>query len=580
MKTANRACRSSGSILHLTFTTKLSERAASSGNGLRYHRLMNSAQSSAVSPQSLISALMAALLILFSTLAVFQPPTRHYASMIIEAPEKLSITFLLNGRERAEDCEATIANLASAILASCPTCRIKQLQCLTELDSTQQRLLSSEPLDAPSARLPSGVATYAAPNPAIALATCQESQRLAAESTAPMTCFPADTGRPLAEPARKVTVAQALWAVFALIAAGLGAWFTCWLILRYEHLHSHLSHDLVASGPQKFHSVPTPRIGGIALMAGLLAGGGVLLALQAQFKLNTADFGYLLIAGAPAFWGGIAEDVTKKGNILHRLLLTMLAGSLGAWLLGAILNRVDIPGIDAALLWLPFAVALTVFAVGGVANALNIIDGYNGLAGGFAVIVLAAMAWVAAQVGDGFIFTTALILIGALLGFLAWNWPKGRIFLGDGGAYLLGFVLAELSVLLVVRNPLVSPWFPMALLSYPIIETFYSVYRRTFLRGYSPGRPDALHLHHLIYKRVIRRHVGSKDPQFLTERNSRVAPYVLCTQLAYAGFAVVFWQVTPMLMAAVGAGSLLYIYLYRRITTWSVPKWLLTTKRN
>src|SRR5665811_1416177 len=73
---------------------------------------------------------------------------------------------------------------------------------------------------------------------AIALATCQESQRLAAKSTAPMTCFPANTARSLTEPTKKVDAGQALWAAFALIAAGFGAWFTCWLIIRYEHLHA------------------------------------------------------------------------------------------------------------------------------------------------------------------------------------------------------------------------------------------------------------------------------------------------------------------------------------------------------
>ena len=125
----------------------------------------------------LVVLLLAVLLILFGALAVFQPPTRHYAYMIIEAPENLGITFLLNGRGRAADCEATIASLASAMLASCPTCRIKQLQCLMELDSAQQRLHSGEPLDTPSARLPGGVASYAAPNPATALAACRESQR-------------------------------------------------------------------------------------------------------------------------------------------------------------------------------------------------------------------------------------------------------------------------------------------------------------------------------------------------------------------------------------------------------------------
>lgn len=524
---------------------------------------MYSIKFSALSPQSLVSALIAALLILFSALAVFRPPSNHHAYMSIEAPENLGITFLFNGRSRAADCEATIVNLASAILASCPGCRIKQLQCLPKLDSTLQRLLSSEPLDTPSARLPNGVAIYAAPNLVTALGACQESQRLSANGGSSTTCFPPDTTRTTTESTKKVTAEQALWAGLALFVASLAAWFTCWLIIRYEHLHAHLSHDQVGSGPQKFHAVPTPRIGGIAVVAGLLAGGGVLLALQHQFKFDTTDFAYLLLAGAPAFVGGLAEDVTKKVGVLHRLLMTMLAGSLGAWLMGAILNRLSIPGIDGALLWLPFAVAFTVFAVGGVANAINIIDGYNGLAGGFAVIMLVAVVWVAAQVGDGFILTTALILIGGVLGFLAWNWPQGKIFLGDGGAYLLGFILAELSVLLVVRNPLVSPWFPMVLLGYPIFETFFSIYRRSYVRGYSPGHPDALHMHHLIYQRVIHKHAGASHCQ--AERNSRVAPYVLCAPLACTGFAMIFWQMTPILMTAVGIGFLSYIYFYRRI---------------
>ena len=74
----------------------------------------------------------------------------------------------------------------------------------------------------------------------------------------------------------------------------------------------------------------------------------------------------------------------------------------------------DIPGFDSALLWIPFAVAFTIFAVSGVVNAVNIVDGYNGLAGGFALIALSAIAWVAARVGDSFVFTTAFATIGAV----------------------------------------------------------------------------------------------------------------------------------------------------------------------
>jgi glycosyl transferase family 4 len=372
---------------------------------------MKSAQSSAVSPRSpapsphfLIFSLIFALLILVTTLAVFRTPTRFHAYVVIEAPENLSITVLFKGHERTEDCEATIASMASVMRVGCPSCPIKQAECLLKLNSTQQKLLSSEPLDTPSTRVPGGVVTYSAPNMATALATCQASQRFAAKSVAPITCFPVNTASLVTEPAKIAKTAQVFWNTLALIAAGLAAWFTCWLIIHYERLYGRLGDSPVDSSVQNFHSVPTPRIGSLALFAGLLVGGGVLLPFQARF--DTTQFGYLLLAGTPAFLGGIVEDVTKKVAVRKRLLLTMLAGSVGALLLGAILNRVDIPGVDTALQWLPFAVAFTVFAVGGIANAMNIVDGYNGLAGGFALIVLVGIAWVAAQVGDAFILTT------------------------------------------------------------------------------------------------------------------------------------------------------------------------------
>jgi UDP-N-acetylmuramyl pentapeptide phosphotransferase/UDP-N-acetylglucosamine-1-phosphate transferase len=101
----------------------------------------------------------------------------------------------------------------------------------------------------------------------------------------------------------------------------------------------------------------------------------------------------------------------------------MLAAAFGVWLLGAVIPRLDIPGFDTLLKWAPFAIAFTMFAVGGVANAINIIDGYNGLAAGHAVIVLTVMAWVSALVGDDFLFTSALAMIGALLG-----WRRSQCF--------------------------------------------------------------------------------------------------------------------------------------------------------
>src|SRR5439155_21705078 len=173
--------------------------------------------------------------------------------------------------------------------------------------------------------------------------------------------------------------------------------------------------------------------------------------------------------------------------------------------------------------------------------------------------------WVSALVGDDFVFTSALAMIGALLGFLAWNYPKGKIFLGDGGAYLLGFWLAEISVLLVVRHPEVSPWFPMLLLVYPIFETLFSMYRRKFVQGQSPGQPDRMHMHQVIYMRLSRTRTNTSDLASLTRLNSMVAPFGWLMSLCCAVAALFFWNGTWWLVTASLLFCAAYVLLYHRL---------------
>jgi UDP-N-acetylmuramyl pentapeptide phosphotransferase/UDP-N-acetylglucosamine-1-phosphate transferase len=146
---------------------------------------------------------------------------------------------------------------------------------------------------------------------------------------------------------------------------------------------------------------------------------------------------------------------------------------------------------------------LTVLAVAGIANAINIIDGFNGLASVVTICMLISLDYVALQVNDMFVLVAALIVAGAAAGFLVWNYPGGWIFLDDGGAYFLGFMLGELSILLVMRNHQVSTWYAALLLIYPVFKTLFSVYRRLFVRGKSPGMPDGIHLHSLIFRRLV-----------------------------------------------------------------------------
>ncbi len=485
----------------------------------------------------------------------------YYPHVVVEAQENVRLEFLQHGLRKDEACQAAVATIAEAIRVSCPTCRVAIRQCPGGPEPAYEKLLSEDPIETPSSRLPRGIVTYVSDNKALALAACRETERLTGAGV-PAVCYPPDAKRPFQVKPRRFESGQVFAGLAILLLAGLTSVFAGHLIVRYETLHANWSYDPVKTGPQKFHAAPTPRIGGLGVMAGLFVSGAVLLAIEPI--ASSEQFGYLLLASLPAFLGGITEDVTKNVGVLTRLLLTMLAAAFGVWLLAAVIPRLDIPGFDILLRWAPFAIAFTMFAVGGVANSINIIDGYNGLASGHAVIVLAAIAYVSALVGDALLFTSALAMIGALLGFMAWNYPRGKIFLGDSGAYLLGFWLAELSVLLVARHPEISPWFPMLLLVYPIFETLFSMYRRKFIQGQSPGQPDRMHMHQVIYMRLTRARTDVSNPASLTRLNSRVAPFGWLMTLCCAVPALLFWGETQWLVTA----SLLFCAAYVALYLW------------
>jgi UDP-N-acetylmuramyl pentapeptide phosphotransferase/UDP-N-acetylglucosamine-1-phosphate transferase len=345
------------------------------------------------------------------------------------------------------------------------------------------------------------------------------------------------------------------------------------MIMRSSTKNVHLLADHDLRGPQKFHARPVPRVGGVGVMVALLVGAGI-----AQLKGSAAAAQLWLLAACslPAFGAGIAEDLTKNVSPRRRLLATGISAGLAIWLLDAVVTRVDIPGIDQLIQWAPLAIVITIFAVTGVANSINIIDGFNGLASMCVFIMVLALAYVAFQVGDTFIFTACLITSGAVLGFFVWNFPAGLIFLGDGGAYLLGFLLAELGVLLVHRNDAVSPIFPLLLCAYPIFETLFTMYRRKVVRGVAAGMPDGIHLHTLIHRRLIRWTLAEgQERRRLTRRNSMTSPYLWLLCLCSVVPAVLWWDSTMVLTFFLMLFMVSYVWLYTRIVRFKTPKALI-----
>lgn len=362
--------------------------------------------------------------------------------------------------------------------------------------------------------------------------------------------------------------------VYLLVSFFVAAMVTL-LVIHSSRSHAHLSADADLSGPQKFHATPVPRVGGAGIFTGLVC----CVVVVALAKRPDWKFGALLMAcGLPAFCAGLTEDLTKRVSPAMRLLATAVSAALGIWLLNATVTKTDIPGVDFVVSTAVGAWLATILTVAGVANSVNIIDGFNGLSSMCVSLMLLVFAYVAYQVGDIPLAAWALAGVGAAIGFFVWNFPSGLIFLGDGGAYFLGFYLAEIGILLPARNPEVSPLFPLMVCIYPVFETLFSMYRRKFIRAVPTWLPDGIHLHSLVYRRLMRWAIGARDARQLTRRNSMTAPYLWMLCITSLVPAILFWDSTPLIASCMLLFIVIYVGLYRRIVRFKTPKWLVVSR--
>lgn len=281
----------------------------------------------------------------------------------------------------------------------------------------------------------------------------------------------------------------------AIYFAMFASLFLAALLVLTKHWHGRFSMD-ESVGIQKMHISPTPRIGGVAIFFGVITAWSTANAEVANI------LGVLILAGLPAFVVGLTEDLTKKISVITRLLATMASGILGWLISGYSLTAVDIPILDSALAWMPLSVLFTAFAVGGVANAVNIIDGFNGLASGFVISALLGIGFLATLNGDSHLSIACISFAASMVGFWLINWPWGKIFLGDGGSYFGGFALAWLSVMLIERNDNITAFSALLICIHPVTEVLFSIFRRR-IKKLSPGHPDRLHLHSLIMRRFV-----------------------------------------------------------------------------
>lgn len=342
----------------------------------------------------------------------------------------------------------------------------------------------------------------------------------------------------------------------------------CGLLIRYQNWHIGFTGDHDLTGPQKFHVAVTPRVGGLGIAAGFISAVtmSLLINLPAVKSLLL-----ILLAALPIFIFGIAEDLTKRIGVMVRLIAAFVSGMLFLFFFDISSIRLDIPIMNSLIAYPVVAIFFLGFAITGLSNAFNIIDGFNGLASMVGIIAATATLYVAFKVQDRLLISLTFITIGSITGFFLSNYPKGLIFLGDGGAYLIGFLIAISSILLVVRNPSVSPWFAIMVNAYPIFETLFTIWRRTVYQGRNPGHPDGAHLHSLIYRRMISKdhHDSKSRSEYL--RNAKTSPCLWILSSLSVIPAVIWWDSTLPLAASGVLFVVIYILAYRTVASFK-PK--------
>ncbi len=359
----------------------------------------------------------------------------------------------------------------------------------------------------------------------------------------------------------------------ALLAFVLSLVTTLWVRRLFQRQAVRYDPD----APQRFHVGDTPRMGGVGMLLGWALALAALPWLQSIGMAGNIDRLRLhlplwLLMLLPAFAGGVVEDLTQRLRVSSRMLLTLISGLLAWALLGVSVPQLGFAWVDGLWgAWPGLGMALAVLAVTGLPHAFNIIDGYNGLAGSVALVVCLALAHVALQVGDRELAAVAVTLAAATAGFLVWNYPRGLIFAGDAGAYLWGLVIATISLLLVQRHPVVSPWFPVLLLIYPVWETVFSIYRKLW-RGDSPGMADALHLHQLVYRRLVRSVLHEDEAKNMLARNNRTAPYLWSFIVLTVVPAVLFWRYSGVLLGFCVLFAISYVAAYVMLVRFKVPR--------
>lgn len=307
----------------------------------------------------------------------------------------------------------------------------------------------------------------------------------------------------------------------------------CALLIRLsKHISILSGNSYNLSSIQAIHHTPTPRVGGLAIFAVLCA--SALLAPPAI----SGPYAEFILATSILFFVALLEDTGISVTPWLRLLACVVASMLVIAFLEVWLPRLGVPGFDSLMSYALVGVPVTCFITAGVANGFNLIDGVNGLASFTAMVSATCLAMISYQAGYSEMVILAMMLAVGIFGFFLFNFPLGAIFLGDAGAYMIGFVLSWFGISILLNVPNASPWAILLTIFWPLADTLLAIFRRRNRKADAMA-PDRLHVHQMVMRALEIHLLGRRKRHLANPLSTLVlAPFITAPALA----GVVFWD--------------------------------------
>lgn len=302
---------------------------------------------------------------------------------------------------------------------------------------------------------------------------------------------------------------------------------------------------------RKIHGRPVPRLGGIAIVCGFFAPLFALLLVDSSvgriFRGNTDLVSGLFCCGISTAFLGLYDDVRGSGAKLKFTIQFAAAGAL--YSLGFRIEHIANPFGDPLALGM-LSIPFTLLWIVGIINAMNLIDGLDGLAGGVAFFAVATNFVLALSRGDVLLCLVMASLGGAVLGFLIFNFNPASIFMGDTGSMFLGFVLATVSIKTSTKSgTAVAMLVPVLALGLPIMDTLLSVLRRGLL-GRAIFSSDKEHIHHRLMTRLV-----------VSQRRAVLILYALCCLFAITALGMAFANGAQGTLLLLGTGFVVFVLI-------------------